>query len=526
MNPDSETPSMTDLGALRRANGKRAASAERIPSPPPRWKTRILVPAAILLLVMLLLAWSASESILPATPVRVVPVVVKAVHGSSGSVTVQAPGWLEPDPHPHYVSALDEGTVEEILVLEGDSVERGEVVARLVDEDARLSLRRAEAELQRERASVLAAQADLTAARDELSNLIEPARAAAVAKAMVSETEAEIVQLASDVAAARARLLEIQDEYERKSGLTESHAVSEATVARLKLQLEAQQAAVAAIEARGGVLRSRLDAATADALAAGRDLQLLIQEKRAVALAEAAVASAEAAIALAEVTRDEAALRLERMEVRSPVAGVVMRRLATPGSKLMRDGMEHSMHVVHVYDPMHLQVRVDVPLADASHITIGQPAEITVEVLPDRVFTGRVTRIVHEADIQKNTVEVKVAIDEPTSDLKPEMLARARFLAVESESDGAATTRQRIFAPQELIRAGEAGSSEVLVASSLTEGRGRAERRSVTAGRTRMDGWIEIDAGLQPGDLLIAEAPPDLAVGDRIRVVGEGRGGE
>ena len=312
----------------------------------------------------------------------------------------------------------------------------------------------------------------------------------------------------------------MQDEYSRKSQLTDSQAVSEATVARLRLRLEAQEAAVEAALAREDMLDAKLRSAEADLAAARQHLDLLIEEQRALAAAEAAVADADAAVTLAEVVRDEADLRFSRMEVRSPAAGIVMKRLASPGSKLMLEGDEHSMHVVHLYDPAHLQVRVDVPLADAAHIAIGQNAEITVEALPDQVFKGRVTRMVHEADLQKNTVEVKVAVENPVSVLKPEMLARVRFLADQNVQPSGAV-RQRVFAPQELIvRDGEGGDS-VLVISERSDDRGRAERRSLSLGGTRVDGWVEVTSGLQPGDLLILDRP-DLEPGDRVRVIGEG----
>src|SRR5690606_29574462 len=76
-----------------------------------------------------------------------------------------------------------------------------------------------------------------------------------------------------------------------------------------------------------------------------------------------------------------------------------------------------------------LQVRADVPLAEAARVSAGLPAEIRVEALPDRVFRGEVVRIVHEADPVKNTLPVKVRILDPDPALKPEMIARLQFLA-------------------------------------------------------------------------------------------------
>jgi len=71
------------------------------------------------------------------------------------------------------------------------------------------------------------------------------------------------------------------------------------------------------------------------------------------------------------------------------------------------------------------------------------------------------------------------------------------------------------------VRKGEDGAAVALVVTALRNDRGRVEARTVTVGPRRVDGWIEIDGGLQPGDLLVADPPADLGADDRVRVVGE-----
>ena len=139
---------------------------------------------------------------------------------------------------------------------------------------------------------------------------------------------------------------------------------------------------------------------------------------------------ARAVVARATARRDQDKLRLERMVIRAPITGLVQRRLKVPGDKIML-GMDDplSAHLLHLYDPERLQVRVDVPLADAAGVFVGQRCEIVVDILPDVVFVGDVTRITHEADLQKNTLQVKVRVIDPDPVLKPEMLTRVRFLA-------------------------------------------------------------------------------------------------
>lgn len=294
----------------------------------------------------------------------------------------------------------------------------------------------------------------------------------------------------------RAKHAELADELQRKTPLVDAGAVPAAEVARLKLRAEA----------------------------------------------------AAASIRAAEAERAMKALTLARTEVRAPAAGVVMARLATPGAMAVaQDGKP----LVELYDPASLQVRVDVPLADAGSIAPGQPAEIQVDVLPNHVFRGTVTRLVHQADIAKNTVQAKVRIDAPAPQLRPDMLARVRIFTraggsaggagsagsagTNSAGGGAGTSGNAgtasapaasaagsgeltVWAPlAALTLTGSDGSTATaLVVVNLDGTLGTAELRIVTLSRAEADGWAETLSGLRPGDLLVTQGSPKP--GTRVRV--------
>jgi RND family efflux transporter MFP subunit len=513
-----------DLAALARSE-LAGEPAERVPLPRARWKTRVLLPVAVFGATAVVLGWATGESLWPATPVRVVPVVVKVGTGEigPGAVTVQAPGWVEADPFATAVSALADGVVEDVLVLEGEPVSTGQTVARLVPDDARLALEQAEALVMQREAEVLVADAALSAAQRDWDNPVELTRKVATAEATLRERKAELERWPAELAAAEALATYLEAEHRRVVPLYEGGLASDIELIRARQQHLEQQAVVDSTRARKPILEAQFVAAEAELRAAGDNLRLRIPERRALDEAQAAVARSQAALAEARSRRDEARLRLERMEVRSPVDGVVMVRLKAPGSKLMLGGDDpQSAQVLRVYDPRKLQVRVDVPLVDAAKVGVGQAAEVVVDVLPDRVFHGHVTRIVNEADIQKNTLQVKVAIADPSPEVKPEMLARARFLA--AARPAATGVEQRVFAPEALMQRGANGQARVWVAD---QGRNVAVSRAVAVGRGRVNDWIEVEEGLQPGDRLIADPPMGLADGDRINIIGEAvvRGG-
>ena len=412
--------------------------------PSARIGTRVILPAIIISSALAILAWSSWRAWAPLTVVHAIPVIVRTTAVAQGALVdstqssanvstkaargpvVQAPGWIEPSPFPISASALTSGVTREVLVLEGDRVTEGQVVARLIDDQAKLELRRANAEV--------------------------------------------------DIKAAE--LAVIRDELTRKSKLVAGGGVGEGEVARL------------AIRIRG----------------------------------------AEAALEQVSAMRDQVALALARTEVRAPVAGVVMARLAAPGSFVGMDAATAT--VVQLFDPKSLQVRTDVPLADAGRLAIGQSAEIQVDSLPGVIIRGRVLRLVQQADIAKNTLQVKVLLDEPPIGLVPDMLARVKIQTdAMNPSGGTATagainnaSRSEIAAPSNALShtvtsADGNRTGQVRVVVDMRDQVGKIEMRLVTcAAEAGADGWTAVYDGLRPGDVVVLDDSPMTTAGEMVRV--------
>lgn len=487
-----------------------------IPHPPTRWATRVLLPGMIALIFFLLTLSMVWQWLNPPLAVRVVPVLVRPLT-QTAAAAFQAPGWLEADPCVNVVPALADGVVQEVLVLEGDAVQVGTVVARLVDEDARLSLRRQEEEVLRQSAEVAVSAANLWAAEMNWEHPVKLEQAVATGHHRLAETQASLTQLQAEVSAARGRENELAEQLRRQTNLARRDAVAEYTATRIELELETQQQVTAALSARKPVLEARLGQLTADLDAAQEDLRLRIVDRCLLDEARALQQRALAALAAAEAVRDEAALRLSRMSIRSNMDGVILRRLIRPGDVLAMSGEGRSrVETFHLFDPSKLQVRVDVPLADAARVHIGQSAEVIVDVLPEQIWTGRVTRIVPEADIQKNTLQVKIALDHPGAVLKPEMLSRVRFFP---RAEAATGQMLAVFVPESLLRERTGDSARAFIVDPL---QGIAREVTVNVGTRRFENWLEVTAGLQAGDRLISEPLTGIRPGVAVKVTGEG----
>jgi hypothetical protein len=201
-----------------------------------------------------------------------------------------------------------------------------------------------------------------------------------------------------------------------------------------------------------------------------------------------------------------------------------MVRGAVPG--MAAGSMGDGKALFELYDPSKLQVRADVPLADAGRIAAGDRAEIVLDVLPGRTFRGEVIRMVHQADIAKNTVQAKVRIDDPAAELKPEMLARVRIVPRTGGgrggeqgggSGGPRASKDALWVQDRCIARGSEGASVLLVAA-LDQGRGVVERRAVEIAGASVDGWTEVRSGLRAGDLAIADPASAPPPGSRVRI--------
>lgn len=526
-----------------------ASTPPTVRAPVPRrspWT--IAAPALVVAVTGAMLLISAGGALRPSTPVQVRQVIfdrgeterspspgTQAQPPRRAAEAVQAPGWIEPLPYTIACSALTDGVVAEVLALEGERVELGQVVARLVGDDAEIEARLAAAEMVAAVGALRAAEAVREAAQADWDAPIERHRATATWDAQARETQAELAQLPALIDAETALLEQIRAQLEWARQALEAGGANQVEVVTLQKRAEAQAATLEATRARAAILEARLDRQHAELGAAERAAMLRIPERAALDIALAGVERARAESDAARARHDAAALRVRRVEVRAPISGVVLRRLVAPGDKVML-GMDdpRSAHVVHLYDPSSLQVRVDVPLSEAAAVFEGQHCEITAEILPDVVFRGLVIRIAHEADIQKNTLQIKVRIIDPDALLRPEMLARVRFLPGISQrgtpdirsggGGGDPHAGQTVLVPAEAL---DETGPEVLVwvVRDRRSGRGVAqpERIALLGGQTPADlgaEWRRVAGNLNPGDLLVA-GPTGLRPGQAVRVVRE-----
>jgi len=483
-----------------------------------RWLVRYVLPIGILLGFIALFVMAAGRQSWPSTSVTVVPVIMqRAERQQAGTILFQSPGWIEPRPTAISVAALAPGVIEELLVVEGQQVKRGEAIAKLISIDAELQVEQAENSLAIREGEMNRAKAELNAATIRFDNPVHLQVQLADAQSTLAKANTELAKLPFLMTASEAKVDYALNSMEGK------RSAGAAIAARILAQAESEYASAHAdlqeLQSRKPNLEREVDALSNKVNAIESQIKLLVEETRQVEEARAKLQSALAMREEAKLQVRQAELALQRNVIRAPMDGRVLRMVAAPGTRVM--GMEstagqNSNTVIDMYDPNRLQVRADVRLEHVPLVTHGQSVQIETASTKG-VIHGRVLQMTSSANVQKNTLEVKVELIDPPSTVGPEMLVTATFLApIDEHQSHHATMAEQMFVPSQLVHSNDAGAFVWIVDTN-----DRAQRRTVEVASTTSDGLVEIKSGLAATDKLIVGGVEGLRQGSLVHVIGD-----
>jgi HlyD family secretion protein len=242
------------------------------------------------------------------------------------------------------------GRIARLAADEGDAVQAGQALAELDAADYRLAARRAEAQA--------------AAAAQVLAALRAGARPQELRSA-----QAAVEQAQADARFARQEVVRTQQLVDQKfvapQQMDRVRSAADAASARLEQARQAQALL------RAGARREDLE-------------------------------RAEAELRAATAARETAQRQLGYVRVTSPVAGVVGVRLAEAGQVLGA-----GQPVLRIAELGRPWVRIYLAEADLPRVRLGQPAQVRVDGVPGRVFTGRLAFIAPQAEFTPKTVETK-----------------------------------------------------------------------------------------------------------------------
>jgi HlyD family secretion protein len=379
--------------------------------------------------------------------------------GSQADTVLSASGYVVAH-HKIAVGAKVMGRVAWIGVEKGDKVQQGQVLVRLEDSDFRAQSNQA-------RANLAAAQARL----DQLRSGSRPQ---------------EKLKDKAGVLQAEATLRNAEAEYERTEQLYRAGVSSKAELDRAIAQRDTARALLQAARQSSAMT----------------DIGPRAEEIRAAA---AQVGQMRAALDYAET-------QLAATEIKAPVSGTVLQRIVERGEMVSPSAIGESgarTSVVALADLEDLQIELDISQADFARLKMGQRAEIIPEAFPNLKYTGFIAEIAPEANRAKATVQVKVKVDAPNEQLRPEMNARVNFLGEAQATQ--TTSAPRVLVPKAAVVRKD-GSAFVFVIKG-----NRVEQRSVSLGDESGEFYYVFE-GLSGGESVATGGVDKLRDGDRVKI--------
>lgn len=194
-----------------------------------------------------------------------------------------------------------------------------------------------------------------------------------------------------------------------------------------------------------------------------------------------------------DVPRDEIE-RLERtrqpmrtLKLRSHVTGTVIEKKAFVGQNVTVGEVLFTLA-----DLSTVWVQAKTYENELAHVSVGQPAIVSLAALPEKKFEGKVVFIASVLDQAARTVEVRIALPNPRGELKPNMFASVELTHPMGEA--------LVVPTSAVIRTGERDIAY------RVEGNDRFVPVEVKISAEQFGDNFQILSGLKAGDLVVTSA--------------------
>ncbi|HEY9509821.1 MAG TPA: efflux RND transporter periplasmic adaptor subunit [Verrucomicrobiae bacterium] len=176
----------------------------------------------------------------------------------------------------------------------------------------------------------------------------------------------------------------------------------------------------------------------------------------------------------------------DELQIRAPASGHVITKNAIEGQAF---NAGETLYVIE--DLHHLWIRAAVYESDLPQIKVGQPARVIFPALNNKTFESSVSFIYPHIDPQTRRAEVRLELDNPRHEIRPDMWAD-----VEIESN----LGEVLAVPASAVI--DTGARYV---AFVDIGQDHLEPREVKIG-AKTDDYFEVLDGLQPGEKVVTRA--------------------
>ncbi len=211
-------------------------------------------------------------------------------------------------------------------------------------------------------------------------------------------------------------------------------------------------------------------------------------------------------------SRAQQLINQQNSTIRAPISGVVANKTLQVGDLASPQVTLCSLYAIDV-----LKVALQVGESDAARVTEGQPVRLTIDAWPRRHFQGSVARIFPYLDPQTRSATVEIELKNPPlgdtgrRELSPGMFGSAELVLEEARDVMSVPARALLFEQSD-------AGAEVEVLFVVEQGRARMRRPEIGL---REDTFVEIERGVEEGELVVVVGQQNLAEGEAVEIAGE-----
>lgn len=357
------------------------------------------------------------------------------------------------------------GTVEQIAVNEGESVDKNTKLLSLDTEDLDMALKKSQAAFDAAKSST-----------QQIINSIKPEQ--------IQEAKAQLDQAIAAFNAAKKDNEYKEDKLNKTRELFKSGAISEQDLKDAEQLAISSESSIKDIEQKVKI--------------AQYDLDILLK-----GASKEAIDTAEANARQSAIEVDNSKKGLDRANIFSPSKGTILRKYVSEG-----DMLQPGTPVFEVGDSNSVYISVSVLSDDVVKIKEGQKAIISGDALNDKKIDGEVYFIAPKAEnsvsalgVEQQRVEVRIKFDSSSIKLKPGFGVDVSIIT--SERNAA------LYVPYKAVFQIN-GKDNVFIVDQ-----NKLKIKVVKKGIENND-YIEIVEGLSDGDVVVVDPDSALKPGERV----------
>lgn len=289
------------------------------------------------------------------------------------------------------------GKITQVNFDLGSYVNRGDVLVRLDDRDARIRVEQTQAQVEQARAQVKQAQANVDQAIENLRQT--------QARLGVRDNEVFKIENFSQVKSVAAQLVLAEKELTRATRLVETGDIPRNVFDQRRSERDR--------------LLGQLDEARSNAAVAIKAIDIARAQ---VATARTTVGNAQAGVEAAQTQVASAQKAIGDAVIYAPISGYVSERSADLG-----EFVSTQQKVATIVRTAVLRLQIEVPEQSIGKVGVGQGISAQVTAYPDRNFAGTIVRVSPSINATSRALTIEAEIENAGGLLKPGQFATVRI---------------------------------------------------------------------------------------------------